>query len=167
MTPEELGDKLAEELNKLPNYILEVGVFSDDDERDEKGNLKPSKSYLQIGVSNAELMFIHENGSPLQNIPSRPVLHMTVDYANENLLNRTIQKAIAAFIQSNFDKKAFEAELNKMATRVEKYARQLIYSNDGRLAPNSPSTIKRKGDNHPLFDTGQLARSITCRVIKL
>lgn len=162
MTPEELGNQLQKTLDSLPKYALEIGVFSDDSSRDT-----PSKSYLQIGVTNAELMFIHENGSPLRNLPSRPVLQMTVDYANDGLLYRTIQLGIKALLENDFKVEAFENELNKLALRLEKYARKIIYSNDGRLAPNSPATIKAKGDNHPLFDTGQLARSITCRVIKL
>ena len=85
MTPEELGNQLQKTLDSLPKYALEIGVFSDDSSRDT-----PSKSYLQIGVTNAELMFIHENGSPLRNLPSRPVLQMTVDYANDGLLYKTI-----------------------------------------------------------------------------
>lgn len=161
MTPEEFGEKLNEALKNLPKYVLEIGVFSDDDPR--KG---PSKTYLQIGVTNAELMFIHENGSPLRNLPARPVLQMTIDYANENLVYKTVQKGIKAMIENDLKPEAFENELNKLALRLENYARKIIYSNDGRLAPNAPSTIKAKGDNHPLFDTGQLARSITCRVIK-
>ena len=51
---------------------------------------------------------------------------------------------------------------------MENYARDIIYLNDGRLAPNTPKTIKGKKEigNHPLFRTGQLARSISCRLVK-
>lgn len=45
---------------------------------------------------------------------------------------------------------------------MESYARHIIYDNDGRLEPNSPVVVKAKKGNHPLFVTGQLARSITC-----
>lgn len=111
-------------------------------------------------------MFIHENGSPLNNIPARPVLQMTIDYANKHLLKSTIDKCIDICVNTGANESLIEQELNKLAIKIENYARKLIYSNDGRLAPNAPSTIARKGDNHPLFDTGQLARSIVCRVVK-
>ena len=153
-----IADEFAEKLNSLPSYEIEIGVISADTNRKEK---------VRVGVTNAELMFIHENGSPLQHIPARPVLQMTIDYANKNLLDKAINKSLAAYMESNFNIEAFELELKKLCMRMESYARKIIYSNDGRLAPNAPSTIAKKGDNHPLFDTGQLARSITCRLVKI
>lgn len=153
-----IADEFAEKLNSLPSYEIEIGVISADTNRKEK---------VRVGVTNAELMFIHENGSPLQHIPARPVLQMTIDYTNKNLLDKAINKSLAAYMESNFNIEAFELELKKLCMRMESYARKIIYSNDGRLAPNAPSTIAKKGDNHPLFDTGQLARSITCRLVKI
>ena len=153
-----IADEFAEKLNSLPSYEIEIGVISADTNRKEK---------VRVGVTNAELMFIHENGSPLQHIPARPVLRMTIDYTNKNLLDKAINKSLAAYMESNFNIEAFELELKKLCMRMESYARKIIYSNDGRLAPNAPSTIAKKGDNHPLFDTGQLARSITCRLVKI
>lgn len=142
-------------LNVLSKFKLELGVFTG-----------RTKRKIVLGVTNAELMFIHENGSPLRNIPSRPVLQMTIDYANKNLIPSTIDKCIEICISTGGNESLIEVELNKLAMKIESYARKLIYSNDGRLAANAQSTIARKGDNHPLFDTGQLARSITCRVVK-
>ena len=89
---------------------------------------------------------------------------MTIDWAKTQL-NKVMSEAVSAFFKSGED--AYKTVLDKFALKMEKYARQIIYSNDGRLAPNAPSTIKKKGDNHPLFDTGQLARSITCQVVKV
>lgn len=144
---------------ELPNYIIEVGVIS--------GESKERKT-IQFGVTNAELMFIHENGSPLQHIPARPVLKLTLDWVKEtNLIINTVVKCVGIMIATNGDLNEVDKEMNKMAIKIQNYARKIIYSNDGRLAPNAPSTIARKGDNHPLFDTGQLARSITCRAIRI
>lgn len=149
-------DDIFAKVNSLPTYVIEIGVMTSNNKR------KVVKA--QIGLTNAEIMFINEHGSPLRHIPARPVLQMTIEWTKKNLLDSTLDKAVDAYIKSGFDDKAFEKELNKMCIKMENYARELIYSNDGRLAPNAPSTIKRKGDNHPLFDTGQLARSITCRI---
>lgn len=149
-------DELEAKLKNLPEYIIEIGVVS--------GNSKRKTVKVGIGLTNAKLMFIHEHGSPIRSIPARPVLQMTIDWATATLLQKTINKATEAFINSNFDEAALRKELEKMCIKMENYAREIIYSNDGRLAPNAKSTISRKGDNHPLFDTGQLARSITCRL---
>ena len=111
-------------------------------------------------------MYIHENGSPLNHIPKRPVLKMTIDYAKKYLLKDTLAKAVKSYVENGFDLKAYERELTKMCLKMENYARDIIYSNDGRLAPNTPNVARRKKGNHPLFDTGQLARSITCRLVK-
>lgn len=149
-------EDLFEAFAKLPEYYIEIGVVSGDTERKEK-----------VGITNSELMFIHEYGSPTNHIPSRPVLQMTIDWANKELLEPTIDRAIEAFINSDFSEEALEKELKKMCVRMENYARHIIYDNDGRLAPNSPTVAKRKKGNHPLFDTGQLAKSITCHLVKI
>lgn len=141
--------------NTMPKYILEVGVMTD-----------KSTRKVKLGITNAEILYINENGSPLQHIPARPVLDMTIRWANTSgILDKTINNALQLFISNNMT--AVDNEMKKLTLKIQNYARQLIYSNDGRLAPNSPSVAKRKGGNHPLFDTGQLARSITCRVIKI
>lgn len=150
--------EIYDAVKKLPEYQIEIGVISIHSKRKEK---------VRIGLTNAELMFIHENGSPLRHIPARPVLQMTLDYANRELLQPTITKCIDAFLDSGLKESAIERELKKLCIRMENYAREIIYSNDGRLAPNAPSVAAKKKGNHPLFDTGQLARSITCQLVKI
>lgn len=152
-----LLSEIEKKFEALPTYVIELGVFSMDSQR---------KQTVKVGLNNAELMFIHENGSPLHNLPARPVLQMTIDYANKYLVRPTMDRCIDLYLDS-FDESIIETELEKLCLKMEKYARRIIYSNDGRLAPNAPSTIRAKGDNHPLFDTGQLARSITCKLVKI
>ena len=143
---------------KFPEYQIEVGVLSTNTKR---------KETVKIGLTNAELMFIHENGSPLHHIPARPVLQMSLDWAvNSKLIITTVSKCIGIMIATN-DVNEVDKEMNRMCLKIQNYARKIIYSNDGRLAPNSPSVAAKKGGNHPLFDTGQLARSITCRAIRI
>lgn len=153
MVEDIVGDVLKE-FEKLPSYDLELGVISSNTSRKDTS-----------GVTNAELMFIHENGSPLNNIPARPILDITINYVNKELLDKIIDKSIIAF-NKNFDENEFKKELEKNAIRIENISRKIIYANKGILVPNSPRVAKAKGGNHPLFDTGQLARSITCRVVE-
>lgn len=144
-------------IEKLNDYKIEIGVISKDTKRKEK---------ISVGLTNAEIMYIHENSSPIRNIPRRPVLEMTIDWCRKELMEKTINKIIEKVYDANWTIVDIENELNRMCVRMENYCREIIYSNDGRLAPNAPSVAKKKKGNHPLFDTGQLARSITCKLVK-
>lgn len=179
-------DKILEKFTSIPTYYIEIGVFSEDTKRDEdvpekKTTMKKltkkkltkkkfRKKEEDEGVTNAQLLFIHENGSYIKKpiIPKRPVLAMTIKHAKKEWLNNTIKQAIMEYVKSGYDIRAYENELKKLCMKMENYARDIIYLNDGRLVANSPSTIRGKKDigNHPLFRTGQLARSISCRLIK-
>lgn len=151
----DVSESLRKYLASIPEYQIQIGVFSTKTKR---------KTTYSVGITNAELMFIHENGSPLRHIPARPVLKMTIKYGN-TLLAKTMTKALKAFTETGIE--GLERELNKLCIRMENYAREIIYSNDGRLEPNAPSVARRKKGNHPLFDTGQLARSITCKLVQV
>lgn len=158
-------DNIFEKFREIPTYYIEIGVFSEDGERQKDAD-KKTKDVIRLGINNAELMYIHENGSPINRIPARPVLQMTINQAKKEWLENAIMRAINAYVRSGFNIKEYEKELERLCMKMEKYARDIIYLNDGRLAPNAPSVAKRKNGNHPLFDTGQLARSISCRLIK-
>ena len=66
-------------LGSLNSYRIIVGVVQSDSMRE--GAFTDIITKVQIGVTNAELMFIHENGSPLRNLPKRPVLQYTIEWA--------------------------------------------------------------------------------------
>lgn len=151
----DVGESLRKYLASIPEYQIQIGVFSTKTKR---------KTTYNVGITNAELMFIHENGSPLHHLPARPVLKMTIEYGN-TLIKSVMQKALKAYVEVG--EQGLEKELNKMCVRMENYAREIIYSNDGRLAPNASSVAARKKGNHPLFDTGQLARSIACKLVRV
>ena len=150
-------EKEKEILKSLSNYYIEIGVIS------EKTGRKDDK--ISVGITNAELMYIHENGSPSRNIPSRPILDITIRWAEKNLMPKTLNKIIDGIIYQGWSSSDVEKELNKMCIRMQNYAYESIYDNNGILAPNSQEVAARKKGNHPLFDTGQLARSITCRLV--
>lgn len=151
----DIATQLTKIFDAIPQYVIQIGVFSTKTKR---------KTTYSVGITNAELMFIHENGSPLHHLPARPVLKMTIEYGN-TLIKSVMQKALKAYVEVG--EQGLEKELNKLCIKMENYAREIIYSNDGRLAPNAPSVAARKKGNHPLFDTGQLARSITCKLVRV
>lgn len=148
-------EKETELIESLSKYSIEIGVISEDTGR---------KETISYGITNAELMQIHENGSPIKNIPARPVLDLTIMWTEQHLIKKVLDNIIEGVFERNWSKVEIERELSRMCIRMENHAREIIYDNDGTLAPNSPQVAKRKKGNHPLFDTGQLARSITCRL---
>lgn len=155
--------KSKEILDSLSKYRIVIGVVSKETTRE--GQTTDIITKQTIGITNAELMFIHENGSPMRNVPSRPVLQYTIEWAQENLdevLNECIEGVFEGWTQSQVEK-----HLKIFCMRMENYARDMIYQRDSRLEPNKPGTISAKGSDLPLFDTGQLARSITAELIKI
>lgn len=148
-------EKESELIESLSKYSIEIGVISEDTGR---------KETVSYGITNAELMQIHENGSPTKNIPARPVLDLTIMWTEQHLIKRVLDSIIEGVFEKDWGKVEIERELSRMCIRMENHAREIIYDNDGTLAPNSPRVAKRKKGNHPLFDTGQLARSITCKL---
>lgn len=143
-------------INILDEYYIEIGIISGKTKR---------KETVSVGITNAELMFIHENGSPVNNIPARPVLQLSIEYANNELLPKFYDKALKGIL-SGWSLSEFEKELGILCMRLQRYAQDIIYLKDARLVPNTQAVAKRKGGNYPLHDTGQLARSITCRYVR-
>ena len=146
----------------IGNYNIEIGVV----------DASKTQQDVKDGINNAQLLYIQEHGSPLnvdennQRIPKRPVLQMTINYARKSIIKDMIKDCRKGIFEENWNSEKVEKRISIACNSMEKYARELIYNNDGRLKRNAESTIKAKGFNHPLFVTGNLAKSITCRYVK-
>lgn len=139
-------------------YLVQLGVLANDF-RDQESSLEKDE-----GVTNAQIMFFLENGRYIEGkevMPPRPVIQWTIDYFKTYELDKAIDKMLNVYLSTG-KLESLEIEIGRFCERMSLHAQEMIYSNDGRLPANKPSTIKRKGFNHPLFVTGQLARSITC-----
>ena len=109
-------------------------------------------------VNNAELLFIHSDGSPLQHIPARPVLGPSI-VANQALISQHLGAAAEAVFSSKPEQA--DRELRKTGTIASNGAKRWFTDPRNHWAPNAPSTIARKGSDKPLIDTGALRRAIT------
>ena len=142
----------------LNKFKLELGVVGENNRRKKKGS----------SITNVELMMIHEWGSPIRKIPSRSILQYTLNNCNE-LVNDTIDKIIDVYFKySRVNEREEKAKslLDKLALQIESKARKVIYKREGSFLPLKKATIKAKGSDLPLLDTGQLVRSITCKVVE-
>lgn len=154
-----IQEPIEEAYKFLGKFKLELGVVGENNSRKKKKN---------SSITNVELMMIHEWGSHIRKIPSRPILQYVLNNCNE-LINDTIDLVIDVYFKySKIHEKEAKARilLEKLALQIESKARKTIYKGEGNFSPLKKATIKAKGSNLPLLDTGQLARSITCKVIE-
>jgi phage gpG-like protein len=114
-----------------------------------------------IPIGNASLGYIHENGSPANNIPARPFLKVGVAAAKAQIA--AILKS-AAKKSADGDKSAVDKGLNAVGLTAQASIKKTIKAGEG-FVPLAVSTIaarKRKGvqGTKPLIRTGQLLNSI-------
>lgn len=115
-------------------------------------------------VTNAELGYINETGSPAQHIPPRPFLVPGVEDAKEKIVKTLGNVSLTTDRKTDVD-----IALNKAGLIAsQSVKRRITQSID--MEPLSPATIKaretrksrpRKGVMKPLIDTGQMLNSIT------
>lgn len=141
-------------------------------------------------VTNAGLLFIHTNGSPLLHIPARPVIEPSIE-ANHEVLEDGLHE-VANLVLDGRNTEA-NAMLKKVGTLGANGAKLWFTDSRNGWRQNSPETIKRKlakltgsrlrkalkilasvdehmplvgtsaldSINTPLIDTGEMRRAIT------
>lgn len=150
-TVDKIG-KVAKAMNFMMENEVYVGI-SDETTTREKGE----------PVTNAELLFIHTNGSPVNNIPARPVLEPAIKDDKERL-SKMME---SAFLTA--EKGDTEGALRKLklaGMRAQNVCRAWFVNPKNGWPPNSPGVAARKrakGSTNPkpLIDTGELRKSIT------
>lgn len=111
------------------------------------------------GVNNAELLYIHTNGSPLKNIPARPVIEPAIeDETNKALYMPELRAAAESALDGDKDKA--DEHLNRAGLIGQNVSRGWFTNSKNHWAPNALSTIRAKGSSRPLIDTGALRQSI-------
>lgn len=118
-------------------------------------------------VTNAELAFILtegvyfiSKGDPVRRIPPRPFVEPGIEKEID-----TILPYISDSIKASLEGDEAKAEQSRIKAGIagENAVRKFIrdYPANG-LAPNAPSTVKKKGEDHPLKGlTGELMRRVT------
>jgi hypothetical protein len=108
-------------------------------------------------INNAEIMYIQTHGSPIRNIPPRPVIEPAI--ANDRkIIGRELQEAAAAWMAR--DAQSAMMYLNRAGTAGRDAAKAWFTNPLNGWPPNAPATIARKGSDRPLIHTGELRRSI-------
>ena len=116
------------------------------------------------GITNAQLLYLHEHGIPSHNVPARPALKPA-------LRDRDVQSKIAALMTRGMTAALLTGNKDLCEQMYEKagmLGRDAVkkYIVDGIPPPNSPETVARKGSSTPLIDKGSMLNSITYEVRK-
>lgn len=110
-------------------------------------------------INNAELLFIQENGSPVNHIPARRVLGPAVEAdGNKQAISNEINASIKATMDG--DKEGAEKKMLRAAIAGQNAARKWFTDGRNGWQKNAPSTVVAKGSNRPLIDTGALRAAI-------
>lgn len=137
------------------NYVL-VGIPQKKTKREKEA------------ITNAELLFIHTFGSPINNVPARPVIEPAIKDDRERLSK--MLKASALLYMQGKETEAMD-QLKLTGMRCQNVCRAWFTNTKNNWPPNSPAVAsekRRKGstDPRPLIDTGELRKSITYVIVK-
>lgn len=105
--------------------------------------------------SKAHEMYVHENGSPLWDIPPRPILQPAIENSKEQLAELMKLALLDALNGKNVS-----VSLMKVGMQGQNAARAWFTDPSNGWAENSKNTIHMKGSDRPLINTGELRKSI-------
>ena len=108
--------------------------------------------------SQAHKLYIREHGSPMLSIPPRPVLQPAIE-DNKEYIGQLLAEAGKAILQG--DAAAGETKLHNAGDFAAAAAQGWFENPQNGWPPNSPRTIRRKGSDQLLVDTGEMRKAIT------
>lgn len=172
----DISEDLLKSLNDLARKTVCVGIPQEEDNHRgdditnaellyihtngvrDKTMIREMQHDLDNGTpySVAHELYVHENGSPLWHSPPRPVLEPALDSVKDEIALRMKESINVALDGGNVD-----IELQEVGQLGEAAARGWFRNPENKWAKNSEQTIKRKGSDKPLVDTGELKKSIT------
>lgn len=154
--PEETSTR-PEDGDKINNaellYILSHGVRKQEMRDEMQKNIDSGMVY-----SKAHALYLQEHGSPLWQVPPRPVLNPGIKSV-KGKISEQLAGAVTAAIHD--DEQGVERCLDQAGQIGEDGAKAWFDNPDNRWPPNSPKTIRKKGSNAPMIDTGEMKKSIT------
>lgn len=143
------GKKLFKELKELSEMQVRVGF--------QRGKKHKGKG-KRAGADLVDIALYNELGT--DTIPSRPFLAQTVAQQGD-----AIKKASAEWIMQVAEGKLSRMQALKNIGVLVKGAIQHQMA-EGEFAPNTPSTIRKKGSDKPLIDTGQLRQGVSYKICR-
>ena len=129
--------KRVRNLQRINNKSVKAGVFEGSGSEDN-------------GTSLVDVAFYNEYGT--SKIPARPFVRIASEKNQQTWANeaeRVVDKVVAGY----------DANFSILGNTMKENIQDVI-GDKNLLVPNSPATIRRKGHDKPLIDTGKLKASI-------
>jgi hypothetical protein len=121
-----------------------------------RAEMNPKVESGEMTYSKAFQLWLHTHGSPLWQSPPRPVIEPAIEHDKEAIARQL--KKVAQAVLNGEDP---TPELQKAGMLGQNVARAWFTNPANNWAPNSPATIREKGSDNPLIDTGELRKAIT------
>ena len=134
------GEAAIKKLEELRNVVIEVGFQADKTAKDGETTLAEIAYFNHYGT-------LDESGQVL--IPARPFMD-TLDHRKDELFQFSGQ----ALENCGTPREVAES----IGSEAKSMIQEAIRNDD--WAPNAPSTIKKKGSDKPLIDTGTMRQNV-------
>lgn len=135
-------DRILSDLQKLNGVEISAGILSD------AGVSSRGVSYVDIATWN-------EYGT--RRIPARPFVRIASD-DNRKKWGSLAGDCVGKVIDGK------KPNVGKTMGEQMKKDIQKVFGDKSKLAPNAPSTVRKKGHDKPLIDTGKLKSVVNYRV---
>ena len=136
-------NRIMRNLQKLYGMEVVAGMLRD------SGKASNGASYVDIATWN-------EYGTG--HIPSRPFIRISAD-TNKQAWEKLAQQCVNNVIDGDSPRDAAQVVGHKMVEDIRE-----VFGDTSMLKANAPSTIKKKGRNEPLVDSGEMRRRVNFRV---
>ena len=133
--------KILRNMRKIDAKAVKVGIQDGDKTSDGKESL-------------AYIASLHEFGSPGGKIPERSFIRTAID-KNEHKINNLSDGLALKILDRSV---TVRGALDLIGLKVTGMIQEQI--TDGDYVPLAPATIKRKGSDKPLIDTGHMRQSV-------
>ena len=126
-----------------------------------------NNKYPEKNISVGQVAIINEYGT--ETIPPRPAFRIGLERSvtkNKKLIDAALKNITNHLLTCRKD--SIERQLTQALTQIGKSAKKETKDiiKQGSMSPNAPLTIKKKGFDHPLWETGLLHDSVEYLVSK-
>jgi hypothetical protein len=155
-----VGIPATSDAERISQLLALAGKITSKSKRSSKRRDRIRKLASDTKVNNAELLYIHSKGSPLRKIPARPVLEPAIAASGNR---EAIAAELAAALKAAIEQNTVEAvrRMKRAGVAGQNAARGWFTDSRNNWQANAPSTIRQKGSERPLIDTGAMRQAIT------
>ena len=126
-----------------------------------------NNKYPEKNISVGQVAIINEYGT--ETIPPRPAFRIGLERSvtkNKKLIDAALKNITNHLLTGRKD--SIQRQLTQALTQIGKSAKKETKDiiKQGSMSPNAPLTIKKKGFDHPLWETGLLYESVEYLVSK-